>query len=240
MTDWDLTPDHERAHRIGFDESIFCAGKSLDQITRLLERAASDGHTLLLTRLQRDKFDALRDELRRGLDYDEVSCTAFFGPIAEIGTSPRVALVAAGSSDVGVAREAVRTLRYYGHACTETYDVGVAGLWRLLGRIDEIKRFPIVIVVAGMDGALPSVMAGLVPGVVIAVPGSSGYGVAAGGQAALHAALASCAPGLLVVNVDNGYGAACAALRVLRLLGAATRAEASDAPGFGRLGMARP
>jgi NCAIR mutase (PurE)-related protein len=227
MFDWDLTPDHERAQRIGFDEAIFCAGKSVDQITRLLEGALSEGRTLLLTRLDQDKLNALRGELRKGLDYDEVSRTALFGCIAEIATTPRVALVAAGSSDVGVAREVVRTLGYYGQACTETYDVGVAGIWRVLDRIEEIKRLPIVIVVAGMDGTLPSVVAGLVPGVVIAVPGSSGYGVAAGGQAALHAALASCAPGLLVVNVDNGYGAACAALRVLRALGGEAQAQVS-------------
>lgn len=218
MSDWDLTPDHERAERIGFDEAIFCAGKSADQITRLLEGAASGGHTLLFTRLDRKKLEAVPVELREGLDYDEVSRTAFFGCAAEIASGPRVALVAAGSSDVGVAREAARTLRYYGQACTETYDVGVAGIWRVLDRIEELRELPILIVVAGMDGALPSVVAGLVPGVVIAVPGSSGYGVAANGQTALHAALASCAPGLLVVNVDNGYGAACAALRMLRLL----------------------
>ena len=218
MRDWDLTPDYERAERIGFDEAIFCAGKSVDQIARLLEGADAANHSLLLTRLGREKLDAIPGGLRERLDYDEVSCTAFFGKPADAGSDHRVALVAAGSSDVGVAREAARTLRYYGHGCTETYDVGVAGIWRVLDRVDEIKKMPIVIVVAGMDGALPSVVAGLVPGVVIAVPASSGYGVSANGQAALHAALASCAPGMVVVNVDNGYGAACAAVRMLNLL----------------------
>ena len=218
MSDWDLTPDYLRPERIGFDEAIFCAGKTVDQIRRLLEGAAAAAQTLLLTRLDPDKLKALPAELRGSLDYDEVSRTAFFGSIAEFNSEARVALVAAGTSDVGVAREALRTLHYYGVASTETYDVGVAGIWRLLERIDEIGKLPIVIVVAGMDGALPSVVGGLVPSVVIAVPASSGYGVAANGQAALHAALASCAPGLLVVNVDNGYGAACAALRMLKAL----------------------
>ena len=96
--------------------------------------------------------------------------------------------------------------------------MGVAGLWRLLDRIDEIRAYPVVIVVAGMDAALPSVVGGLVPGVVIAVPTSTGYGVASGGSTAMAAMLASCAPGVVVVNIDNGYGAACAALRALPLL----------------------
>jgi NCAIR mutase (PurE)-related protein len=127
-----------------------------------------------------------------------------------------VAIVCAGTSDVAVAREAARTLRYHGEVATVIADVGVAGLWRLTRRLDDIRQHPIVIVVAGMDAALPSVLGGLVAGCVIAVPTSVGYGVAAGGRAALDAVLASCAPGITVVNIDNGYGAACAALRLLR------------------------
>ena len=119
-----------------------------------------------------------------------------------------------------VAREAVRTLAFRGEAAALIADVGVAGLWRLTRRLEEIRATPVIIVAAGMDAALPSVLAGLVPGVVIAVPTSVGYGVAAGGRAALDAILSSCAPGITVVNIDNGYGAACAALR---LLGAANR-----------------
>ena len=109
----------------------------------------------------------------------------------------------------------MRTLRFNGVGALEIADVGVAGLWRLLRRVDELRRFPIVIVAAGMDAALPSVVGGLIPGCIIAVPTSVGYGVAAGGRAALDAMLASCASGVLVVNIDNGYGAACAALRIL-------------------------
>ena len=131
-----------------------------------------------------------------------------------------VAIVAAGTSDMPVVREAERTLRYQGEASTVIADVGVAGLWRLTRRLDEIRAHPIVIVVAGMEAAIGSVLGGLVPGAIIAVPTSVGYGVAAGGRLALDALLASCAPGLTVVNIDNGYGAACAALR---LIGAARR-----------------
>jgi NCAIR mutase (PurE)-related protein len=127
-----------------------------------------------------------------------------------------VAVVCAGTSDVAVAREAARTLRYYGEGAVEISDVGVAGLWRLLERIEEIRKHRIVIAVAGMDAALPTVIGGLVSGVVIGVPTSVGYGVSNGGQTALNAMLASCSSGLVVANIDNGFGAACAALRILR------------------------
>ena len=149
-----------------------------------------------------------------------MSRTAFLGDAPQIERTGDVAIVAAGTSDMPVVREAWRTLRYYGHEATTIVDVGVAGLWRLTERIDEIRSHPIVIVVAGMEAALASVLGGLVGGAVICVPTSVGYGVAKGGRAALDAILASCSPGLVVCNIDNGYGAACAALRIL---GAATR-----------------
>ena len=109
----------------------------------------------------------------------------------------------------------VRTLHYYGHSCTEWNDIGVAGIWRLLERLGDVKTAAIVIVVAGMDAALVSIVGGLVPGVVIAVPTSIGYGIAAVGTTALISSLSNCAPGVTVVNIDNGYGAACAALRII-------------------------
>jgi len=216
--DWDLNPDHSRAERLGFDETVFCASKSTDQINRLLQGALDANDNLLLTRLDAEKFGELSDDLAARLDYDGVSQTAILGNSPESEGDARVAIVSAGSSDVRVAREAARTLHYYGISVREIYDVGVAGLWRLLERVDELRTMQVVITVAGMEGTLPSVVAGLVPGVVIAVPVSTGYGVAANGITALHSALASCAPGLAVVNVDNGYGAGCAALRVLNVI----------------------
>ena len=120
----------------------------------------------------------------------------------------------AGTSDLPAGREAARTLAFAGQPYREYTDVGVAGLWRLLERIDDIRSSPVVIVAAGMDAALVSVVGGLVASAVIALPTSVGYGVARDGATALHAALASCAPGISVVNIDNGYGAACAALRI--------------------------
>lgn len=213
--DWDLTPDTDRESRLGFDETIFCQGKTVEQIARLLQAAEADEETLLLTRLEPSKRNALPADLAAHLDYDEISHTAFLGRIKPVTTKAQVCVVSAGSSDVKVACEANRTLQYYGVGTKSVHDVGVAGLWRLLDKVEELRQASVVISVAGMEGTLPSVVAGLVPGVVIAVPTSNGYGVAAGGQAALSSALASCAPGLVVVNIDNGYGAACAALRII-------------------------
>lgn len=215
MTEHGILLDHARAQRIGFDEAIYAAGKSVAQIEALIGHALENRARRLFTRLDAIKVQALGAASRAALDFDPVSRTAFVGERASVGGTARVAVVTGGSSDLAVSREAARTLEYYGHASLHIPDVGVAGLWRLLDRIEDIRPMRVVIVVAGMEGALPGVVAGLVPGVVIALPTSVGYGVAEGGRAALDCALASCAPGLLTVNIDNGYGAACAALRVL-------------------------
>ncbi len=230
MADWDHTPDIHREDRLGFDEAVFCLQKRPDQLRRILADADERGRTLLLTRLSAEQLAPLPTSYRERIDYDNLSHTGLFGSIQAPASAARVATVSAGTSDAGVAAEAVRTLRYYGEACHEIQDVGVAGLWRLLERIDEIRRLPVIIVVAGMDAALPSVLGGLVPGAVIAVPVSTGYGVAAEGRTALNAALTSCAPGLVVVNIDNGYGAACAALRMLRSLRPTEPTEGGNMP----------
>jgi NCAIR mutase (PurE)-related protein len=215
--DHDIKLDLQRAARIGFDEAIFCSGKTVGHVSRILDQAQEQGLRLLLTRLQETQFIELPEHHRARIDYEPVSRTGFFeSPHAPVRDAPWVTVVAAGTSDVGVSREAARTLRYYGEPVVEITDVGVAGLWRLLERVEEIRSMRVVIAVAGMDAALPTVLAGLVPGLVIGVPTSVGYGVAAGGNSALHSILSSCAPGLPVMNIDNGYGAACAALRVLR------------------------
>ncbi|MEZ5933978.1 MAG: nickel pincer cofactor biosynthesis protein LarB [Alphaproteobacteria bacterium] len=214
MTEDQIKLDWERRRRLGFDEAVFCAGKSIAQISAILDQIAAAEERMLLTRLDEAMLSDLPDIHRKALDYDPTSRTAFFGDRPRVSTR-RVAVVTAGSSDVPVAAEAVRTLAFNGIGALAVNDVGVAGLWRLVERIDEIKTMPVVIVVAGMDGALPSVVGGLVPGLVIAVPTSVGYGAARAGETALAAALASCAPGLVVCNIDNGYGAACAALRAL-------------------------
>jgi NCAIR mutase (PurE)-related protein len=207
--------DFQREDRIGLEEAIFAAGKSVAQIDGILASAAARGATLFLTRLDADKMAALDQRHRERLDYCPASRTAIFGEARPIGGSGRIAIVCAGTSDLPVAREAERTLAYQGERATLVADVGVAGLWRLTRRLDDIRAHAVVIVAAGMDAALPSVIGGLVASAIVAVPTSVGYGVAAGGGTALNAILASCAPGLCVVNIDNGYGAACAALRIL-------------------------
>jgi pyridinium-3,5-biscarboxylic acid mononucleotide synthase len=217
----DIKLDLQRHERLGFDEAVFCAAKTVPHLIHILDQAAESNLRLLLTRLSNQQFGELPDTHRARIDYEPVSRTGYFGLPHDLAGVPRVAVIAAGTSDVYVSREAARTLRYYGQPSVEITDVGVAGLWRLLERVEEIRRMPVVIAVAGMDAALPTVLGGLVPSVVIGVPTSVGYGVASGGESALHAMLASCAPGLVVMNIDNGYGAACAALRMLRAIGPA-------------------
>ena len=207
--------DEARSDRIGLSEAIFCAGKSPPQIASILDHAALQGNALLLTRLSEASIAALPAHHRQALDYDAVSRTGIMGAPRPVAGPARIAVVTAGTSDVPVSREALRTLYFEGYAADEIIDVGVAGIWRLMRRVDALRAADVVIVAAGMDAALPSVIGGLVPGLVIAVPTSVGYGVAAGGRAALDAILASCAPGIVVVNIDNGYGAACAAIRAL-------------------------
>ncbi len=192
-----------------------CEHKSPDQIEAILQRFHERDTPCLLTRLDVDKAAALAVQYRERLDFDPVSRTAFApGPLLR-RDERRVAIVSGGTSDTPVCLEAARTLDFHGVESTLIQDVGVTGLWRLNERLEDIRGHPLVIAVAGMEGALFSVLGGLVSAPVIAVPSSVGYGVAEGGRLSLNSALGSCAPGMVVVNIDNGYGAACAALRIL-------------------------
>lgn len=212
----DIKLDFGRRERMGLDEAILASGKSVAHLSAILDQAAAQDARFLVTRLAPEHFQALPEKHRSRLDYDELSRTGYFGKPEQAKTETRTAIVAAGTSDINVVREISRTLDWYGEPSLEVTDVGLAGIWRLLERLEEIRHMPVVIVVAGMDAALPTVVGGLVPGVIIGVPSSVGYGVATGGKSALNAMLASCAAGLLVTNIDNGFGAACAALRILR------------------------
>lgn len=211
----DVVFDTERFARLGFDEAVYGATKSAEQLEFIIRQANDDHRSLLITRLADNQLTALTSDAQSRLDYDPVSRTAILGSSHPARARTQIAIVAAGSSDAPVAYEARRTLAYYGHQTTAILDVGVAGLWRLLDRLDDIKQHPVVIAVAGMEAAIVSVLGGLYGGLMIAVPTSIGYGVGEGGAAALRGSLASCAPGVVVVNIDNGYGAACAALRAL-------------------------
>ena len=229
MTGDEVNFDFARRARIGIAEAVLCAGKSVAQLEHILGLARVRGVPLLLTRLEPSLHEALGPGTRASLDYDPVSHTAIAGELPPAAGPPAVAVVSAGSSDVPYAREAARTLAFHGETADEIHDIGVAGLWRLLAQQERLQHYPVVIVAAGMDGALVSVVGGLVSGVVIALPTPTGYGAARQGETALCSALSSCAPGVTVVNVGNGFGAGCAALRVLRAgVRAAHHAAAGD------------
>lgn len=216
LMDWD------RTQRTGLPEAVLAEAKSPTHLEALLTEALATDRPLLLTRLNIVQYDALATSLRDMLDFDPVSRTAIFGTLPPVTAKPRVVIVTGGLADLPAATEATRTLRFSGHDSVLIADVGVAGLWRLLERIETIRSFDVIIAVAGMEGALFSVLGGLVKAPIIALPVSVGHGVAAGGHAALASALGSCSPGLSVVNIDNGFGAAQAALRILSLVGSAS------------------
>jgi NCAIR mutase (PurE)-related protein len=214
MTDNEVNLDFDRENRTGLAEAIYCLGKSPAQMQTIAERVRDADKAMLFTKLADEQFKNIEAAFPGMLDYDPISQTAVHKP-AELKPEEIVAVVTGGSTDVPVAREAARTLSYYGHGSLEIDDVGVAGLWRITNRLEELREKKVIICIAGMDAALPTVLGGLVPGVLIAVPTSVGYGMVKGGETALRSLLVSCAPGITVVNIDNGYGAACAAIRVL-------------------------
>lgn len=215
----DVLFDHGRAARIGLPEAVFCEGKPAETVRAMIANFI-DGEgaaPVLFTRLAADVVAGLSVAERAALDYDGLSRTAFTGTLPP---RPRgsVALVSAGTADGAVTAEAARTLTYLGIAHAAYADCGVAGLWRLVDRLEAINRHDVVIAVAGLDAALASVLGALTSRPVLAVPTSVGYGAADGGRTALGAMLASCAPGVSVMNIDNGYGAATAAARIVGLL----------------------
>ncbi|MDR3204935.1 MAG: nickel pincer cofactor biosynthesis protein LarB [Deltaproteobacteria bacterium] len=223
MTDSSLSPgvlfDHARRSRIGLPEAVFCQGKPAPILIDLLERfGRGQGRPVFFTRLDPSFFFSLDSVLQSAFDYDSISKTAWGDKCPKSAYEGACAVVSAGTADAPVAREAARTLEYLGFNYTLFEDYGVAGLWRLSSCLEEINRHQAVVVVAGFDAALASVLGGLTPRPIIAVPTSVGYGVARGGESALHSMLVSCAPGVAVENIDNGYGAACAAARILNLL----------------------
>jgi len=209
------TIDHHRALRHGFPEVIFGEGKTSAQVLGIAERIAERGDGLLATRLGAEAAAALAERFA-GIETDSFGRTAYLAPEVPRTRAARgpVLVVAAGTSDLPVAEEAALTAHAFGNPVERLNDVGVAGLHRILGAAEHLRRASVVIVVAGMEGALPSVVGGLIAAPVIAVPTSVGYGAAFGGLAALLGMLNSCASGVTVVNIDNGFGAAAAASRI--------------------------
>ncbi len=198
------TIDHERRARKGFAEVVYCEGKTIEQSVVILERLIVKGGNVLGTRADREVFERLAEKVD-GVKYDELARTVYVQrDDAVVGN---ILVLAAGTSDLPVAQEAAITASLMGNRVDKVYDVGVAGLHRLLRQLNRMQQAKVIIAVAGMEGALVSVVAGLVDVPVIGVPTSVGYGAQLQGLAPLLGMLTSCAPGVSVVNIDNGFGA---------------------------------
>lgn len=208
--------DHHRKKRQGFPEAIYGEGKTATQISRIITSIERNGDAILVTRIDAEKAAAVR-QIHPHLTYNETASILYSIAKTTDMSNGFVAILCAGTSDLKVAEEAAITLEAFGCEVRRFYDVGVAGIHRLFDHIEEIQQATVSIVVAGMEGALPSVVGGLVSHPIIAVPTSVGYGANFQGVSALLTMLNSCASGITVVNIDNGFGAAYSAAQMLRL-----------------------
>jgi len=211
------TVDHHRAVRLGFPEVIYGEGKTVDQILGIFRSLQARQDTVLITRVQEEKARRILAEVPDLQHNPDAGTLLYTAGEIEIRGRGTVLVVCAGSSDIPVAEEAKVAAHALGNRVDSLCDVGIAGIHRILNNSQKLRAASVIIAVAGMEGALPSVVAGLVDRPVIAVPTSIGYGASFGGIAALLAMLNSCAPGLVVVNIDNGFGAAYAATLMNRM-----------------------
>ena len=212
----DLRFDFQRRNRLGIIEAIWGQDKSIDQLKRLSENVLSKNEIVFITRINREKANYLLDLYDDARFYEEANCLIIGENLNKLKTNKKVAIISGGSSDLAVTLEAQLALEIYGVNCQSFIDVGVAGLHRLMGQLEEINKYDVLIVCAGMEGALATVVGGLLPQPIIAVPVSVGYGVSKDGKTALNSMLSSCSPGIAVMNIDNGFGAAMAALRIIK------------------------
>ncbi len=212
----DIRFDFQRRERIGLIEAIWGADKSINQLKRLSEEILEKKEVVFITRIDKEKATHLLEIYNDGRFIEEANCLIIGENFNKFSTNKKVAIIAGGSSDLAVTLEAKLSLEIYGVYCKSFIDVGVAGLHRLFSEIEEINKYDVLIVCAGMEGALATVIGGLLPQPIIAVPVSVGYGVSKNGETALNSMLSSCAPGISVMNIDNGYGAAMAALRIIK------------------------
>lgn len=198
--------DNHRGIRVGYPEVIYSEGKTIEQILGIIEKMqGNEEKTILLTRLSEEKADHINEKIKN-FSYDKISRIGFINK-EDQDLKGNIVIATGGTSDIAVAEEAALTAEVFGNKVDRIYDVGVAGIHRLLSNYDRLRKAKVVVAVAGMDGALPSALAGLVDVPVIAVPTSVGYGASFGGLAALLTMLNSCASGVSVVNIDNGFGA---------------------------------
>ena len=213
--------DHHREIRNGSPEVIFCPGKSVPQIKKIIKSLLKANSNILATKLTADTYKKLKTSLPKNAEYNEQGQTLAIRNKTTIYNKGLVTILTAGTSDIPIAEEASATAQLMGSQVETIFDVGVAGLHRLLDNMEQIRKARVLIVVAGMEGALASVVGGLVDQPIIAVPTSIGYGASFSGISALLTMLNSCATGIAVVNIDNGFGAGCMAHRI-NLLGEST------------------
>jgi len=208
--------DFDRQNRIGFVEAIWGEHKNVDQLKKICEKVLDKNEIVFITRINFNKAKLILETYKNAEFYRDASCLIIGKNLKKLSTDKKVAIVAGGTSDISVSLEAKLALDVHGISCKTFIDVGVAGIHRLFNNLEDINKFDVIIVCAGMEGALPTVLGGLLPQPIIAVPISVGYGVSKDGFAALNGMLSSCAPGISVMNIDNGYGAAMAALRIIK------------------------
>ena len=213
---FDIRFDFQRRERLGLIEAIWGQDKSIDQLKRITENVLGKNEVVFITRINSEKANYLLDLYADARFYEEANCLIIGENLNKINTNKKVAIISGGSSDLAVTLEAKLALEIYGVNCQSFIDVGVAGLHRLISKSEEINKYDVLIVCAGMEGALATVVGGLLAQPIIAVPVSVGYGVSKDGETALNSMLSSCSPGIAVMNIDNGYGAAMAALRIIK------------------------
>ena len=212
----DIRFDFDRQNRLGLIEAIWGEHKSVEQLKKVAQEVLKKGEFVFITRINEIKAKSLQDIYSNAIFIKAANCLIIGENANKVQSEKTVAIVSGGSSDLKVTLEVKTALEIYGISCETFIDVGVAGIHRLLSQLDKINKHDLIIVCAGMEGALATVIGGLLPQPIIGVPVSVGYGVSKDGMVALNSMLASCSPGIMVMNIDNGYGAAMAALRIIK------------------------
>jgi NCAIR mutase (PurE)-related proteins len=215
---FDIKFDFQRRDRLGLIEAIWGQDKSIDQLERLCGNVLSKNEVVFITRINSEKANYLLDLYDDARFHEEANCLLIGKNFNKIITNKKVAIISGGSSDLAVTLEAQLALEIYGVNCQSFIDVGVAGLHRLMSQLEEINKYDVLIVCAGMEGALATVVGGLLAQPIIAVLVSVGYGVSKDGETALNNMLSSCSPGIAVMNIIMGYGTARAALKIIKII----------------------
>ena len=212
----DVRFDFDRKNRLGLIEAIWGEHKSVEQLKKVTQQVLKKGEFVFITRINERKAKCLQDIYSNAIFIRDANCLVIGENTNKIQSDKTVAIVSGGSSDLKVSLEVKTALDIYGISCETFIDVGVAGVRRLFSQLDKINEHNLIIVCAGMEGALATVIGGLLSQPIIGVPVSVGYGVSKDGMVALNSMLASCSPGIMVMNIDNGYGAAMAAIRIIK------------------------